>query len=379
MKPATSYILLAALTSLLAEAAIIPQSVSDAASQLSKHSWRRKKKLELLGPGDYPKYFHEPKGYGTFRHYDRRYFHGQLNYVDRQDTQRHLMRSYLEYFYKNGMETWLAHGTLLGWWWNAHMLPWDGDMDTQVSVVTLNHLAENHNNTLYSYISKDTEINPVTKKEEPISRQYHLDVNPAFSTRLRNKGENVIDARWIDVRNGMYVDITGVAETEPKEAPGVWSCKNYHRYRTRDLWPMRESLYEEFVAKVPYAYERILSEEYGEKSLVVDEYEGHLWDSVDHVWVKKTPGQIKQHKLDQQAARRKKQEQKAEAMREKQSKEKDEAIAKEAKMQKLKQAGTNGTESTKDRAQEKRWLRKDCNPMMLVGKLVRRHLQRIDL
>ena len=84
---------------------------------------RRKKKKppEPLGkPVDgWPKYFHEPGGNDLANHYDSRYEHGILSYEEKQDTQVHMMRAYLDFFKKNNMETWLAHGTLLGWWWNG--------------------------------------------------------------------------------------------------------------------------------------------------------------------------------------------------------------------------------------------------------------------
>lgn len=85
---------------------------------------------------------------------------------------------------------------------------------------------------------------------------------------------NVIDARWIDVRTGLFIDITGLSETRPDSLPGVWLCKNYHRYRTRDLFPMRESTYEGVPVKIPYDYDKILMDEYQSKAMVLTEYEG---------------------------------------------------------------------------------------------------------
>lgn len=145
------------------------------------------------------------------------------------------------------------------------MLPWDWDIDTQVSGSTLLYMGEHHNQTMYNYTAVD---DPDSK------RTYLLDVNPACYERERGNGNNIIDARWIDVRNGLYIDITGLSETHPDDSPGVWSCKNYHRYHTTDLYPMRETLYEGVVAKVPYAYDRILTQEYNEKALVLTDYEG---------------------------------------------------------------------------------------------------------
>lgn len=66
-----------------------------------------------------PKYFHEPGGTQLANHYDSRYHHGIQVYADRKDTQLHLLRAYLTFFNVNHIETWLAHGTLLGWWWNG--------------------------------------------------------------------------------------------------------------------------------------------------------------------------------------------------------------------------------------------------------------------
>ena len=268
------------------------------------------------------------------------------------------------------METWLAHGTLLGWWWNGHSLPWDWDIDTQVSVATLVYLAEQYNSTIYKYTSgMDAVINTVTGEEEPLTREYHLDINPAIYTRYRGDGDNVIDARWIDIRNGLYIDITGVAETHPQDSPGIWSCKNYHRYKTSDLWPMRETIYEGVTAKVPYTYQRVLMDEYGEKALVVEEYQSHRWSAADSMWVKKTPAEMKQQRLDRQAVRRKKQEAEAKKKKLQQEEEKERQMAKDqqlkekedkereekAKAAELEQRAEGlKKEPTKDRARERR-------------------------
>ncbi|KAG8526209.1 uncharacterized protein KY384_000202 [Bacidia gigantensis] len=327
MRAVLAFLLTASVIQSFSQAAFLPDSISDATSRLSRSSWGQTPKHERPPVQDsYPKYFHEPNGDEALNHYDDRYHHHVLGYDEKTDTQVHLIRSYLEFFRKNGMETWLAHGTLLGWWWNSKMLPWDWDIDTQISVGTLLHLADNHNATFYNYKSDDTEVDPATSKSKPITRKYHLDVNPAIYVRMRNSGANIIDARWIDVRNGLYIDITAVAEIHPEVSPGMWLCKNYHRYRTRDLWPMRETMYEGAVAKVPYAYNQVLSREYGDKALVTDEYQGHKWSLADRVWVKKTPKEIEQERNDRQAQRRKKQEEKAEEHKDEELRRKNEQI-----------------------------------------------------
>lgn len=223
------------------------------------------------------KYFHEPGGDDILGHYDARYFHGVVSYEERTDTLTHLIRAYLGFFREQGLDTWIAHGTLLGWWWNGKMLPWDWDVDTQVSAATLQYLANNLNRTMHFYVSQDKKV----------KRHYLLDVNPWIWERERGDGMNIIDARWIDVRNGLYIDITGLSEIHPDIFPGVWSCKNYHRYSTSDLYPLRESIYEGVPAKIPYAYDKVLTQEYQQKALVLTEYEGHFWDPSLKEWVKK--------------------------------------------------------------------------------------------
>jgi hypothetical protein len=65
------------------------------------------------------KYFHEPGRDDILGHYDTRYFKGVVSDQERSETLSHMMRAYLDYFRDNKLETWIAHGTLLGWWWNS--------------------------------------------------------------------------------------------------------------------------------------------------------------------------------------------------------------------------------------------------------------------
>lgn len=70
------------------------------------------------------KYFHEPVGHekgadDRLGHYDSRYFRGMVTDAERMDTLTHMVRAYLQFADAHGLETWIAHGTLLGWWWNG--------------------------------------------------------------------------------------------------------------------------------------------------------------------------------------------------------------------------------------------------------------------
>ncbi|KAF2840287.1 hypothetical protein M501DRAFT_1015349 [Patellaria atrata CBS 101060] len=250
-----------------------------------------KRKIEKRGgprKGD-NKYFHEPGSDDILGHYDTRYFKEAVSYDERTDTLTHMIRAYLTWFREQGLETWIAHGTLLGWWWNGKMLPWDWDVDTQVSGATLDYMGKHHNRTIHHYVSED----------KTVRRDYLLDVNRWAWQRERGDGQNIIDARWIDMRNGLYIDITGLSETQPDIHPGIWSCKNFHRYKTTELYPMRESIYEGVPALIPYAYDKILTDEYKDKALVVTEFQGHTWNPDLKEWVKnpETTNEKKEKKI----------------------------------------------------------------------------------
>ncbi|CAA9963946.1 hypothetical protein CFE70_007408 [Pyrenophora teres f. teres 0-1] len=256
---------------------------------LDYRSWKQKAKAPDT------KYFHEPGITIELGHYDARYFKEIVSDEERTDTQKHMIRAYLTFFRENELDTWIAHGTLLGWWWNGRRLPWDTDLDTQVSDKTLDLLGSKHNQTRYQYVSHDGTT----------QREYLLDVNPWIWQRDRGDGANIIDARWIDTRNGLFIDITGLSEIYPAEHPGWWSCKNYHIYRTDELYPMRETMFEGVPAKVPYNYDKILEDEYGKEALINTEFGGHRWDAQLKQWVKT------QDTLDKEEEERKEKQEKA--------------------------------------------------------------------
>ncbi|GAP83809.2 putative mannosylphosphate transferase [Rosellinia necatrix] len=296
------------------------------------------------------KYFHEPGWDAESGHYDARYFRGKVPYDQHRPALRHLVRSYLATSGALSVETWLAHGSLLGWWWNGRIMPWDYDLDVQVSIATLSFLAERYNRSLheYEYDVDDDEaggdrhsgqvplLSPAVESrsgpggdgtgsssdrrggsggggdgggdggsdsrshdekggegkgaegttETKIKKTYLLDVNPHYDALTKANGANVIDARWIDTSNGMFIDITGLRERDADSAPGVWSCKNNHRYRTGELWPLRRTEFEGAEAWIPYAFDKVLTDEYGPKSLVREEWAGHRWNPELMEWVK---------------------------------------------------------------------------------------------
>lgn len=145
----------------------------------------------------------------------------------------------------------------------------------QVTDTTLSQLAEHHNMTISHYnlppsSSSSADDNP----SSPITRDFILDVNPFSTERVLGDGMNVIDARWIDMSNGLYIDITGLSEVDSINSPGILSCKNNHSYPRENIFPLQQHTFEGVPASVPRAYEQILIKEYGEKALVTTDFEG---------------------------------------------------------------------------------------------------------
>ena len=67
-----------------------------------------------------------------------------------------------------GVQTWITHGTLLGWWWNQRILPWDSDLDVQLTEASIAFLANFYNMTEYGF----------ALPEMPDHRTYLLEINP---------------------------------------------------------------------------------------------------------------------------------------------------------------------------------------------------------
>lgn len=135
-------------------------------------------------------------------------------------------------------------------------------------------MGDHFNQTIAQYISEDRKV----------KRKYLLDVNPWSRQRDRGAGLNIIDARWIDVRNGLYIDITGLSELHPDTEPGIWQCKNFHKYNTEDLYPMRQTTYEGVPAKVPFKYGEILIAEYSGRALSSTHFQKYVTGVISSSW-----------------------------------------------------------------------------------------------
>jgi len=232
---------------------------------------------DMSGKGGDPpeKYFHE----SVFHpHYDGRFADKTLDYVERKRDLANLVQTYLATFADIGVETWLMHGTLLGWWWNRKVLPWDSDIDVQVTEASMTFLASYYNMTVFHY--KTPRV--------PEGRDYMLEINPHYTNRGMDDKLNVIDGRWVDTYSGVFIDITTARKhiaPPGSEKEGMLYCKDKHEYKEKDIFPLRDTFFEGAPAKIPYAYSELLKAEYGEKSMTLKTYEKHQFDDEKLEWL----------------------------------------------------------------------------------------------
>ncbi|SCU86072.1 LAME_0D04390g1_1 [Lachancea meyersii CBS 8951] len=152
---------------------------------------------------DLNKYFTEASHVTDYthmgHHFDSRFFRGAVEHSDMRARLDAIARAWLNFVHSNGLSAWLSHGTLYGWMYNGMAFPWDGDHDMQMPIVHLNILAERFNQSL---IVEDPEVG---------NGRFFLDVSNSITSRVHGNGNNNIDARFIDVDSGLYVDITGLS------------------------------------------------------------------------------------------------------------------------------------------------------------------------
>lgn len=224
---------------------------------------------ELDKPG---KYFHE----ATFdKHYDGRFADRPLRYDERQEHLSAAVRAYLSKMHEIGIETWLMHGTLLGWYWNRKAMPWDSDVDVMISESSMHYLASYYNMTMHHFKT------PGSEKR----RSYLLEINPhCWESGLDQ--DNKIDARWIDTDVGLFIDVTVLRRnpTSTELSEEMW-VKDNHHYAYDDIFPLRDTVFEGTPALIPFAYPDILIEEYGHQALSNGHHEFHYFDADQKAWL----------------------------------------------------------------------------------------------
>ncbi|CAK9439867.1 uncharacterized protein LODBEIA_P39670 [Lodderomyces beijingensis] len=256
--------------------------------------------IEKVASGSTSKYFSEARLLGSNNgdHYDWRFFNGIVLGTKEQELTLHrLIRAWLSFSRKNGITTWIAHGSLLSWYWNGLSFPWDNDIDVQVPIMDLHNLSLNFNQTL------------VVEDPEDGFGRFFLDCGTFITLREKGNGLNAIDARFVDVDTGMYVDITALASSNTKppseyydnhlpqgfvkgkksfgelnKLAQIYNCRNDHFNSYDELSPLVKTVIEGEVGYIPRKYSKVLSEEYS-AGMSLKVFHKHVFIPKLRLWV----------------------------------------------------------------------------------------------
>lgn len=217
-----------------------------------------------------PKYFYEYDHGENADHLDYRFFRNSVSPQNRNAILHHLFRAWSKFSEAEGIVSWLAHGTLLGWYWDGTNLSWDSDIDIQMSAIELDRVARKYNNTLVvdlseEYVWDDSSNQPFidslgNRRIKITNGKYLLDIFSRYVSRGFDNGQNFIDGRFIDVSTGVYIDITGLSKNPANGSE--YGCKNNHFYTLDEIYPLRKTLFEGAPTYVPNNAVGVLRKEY---------------------------------------------------------------------------------------------------------------------
>jgi len=133
--------------------------------------------------------------------------------------------------------------------WNQQLFPWDDDIDVQMTISDLSQICTQYNGTIFL-------------------RRYLFDCNPHLFWR-QHQEENVIDARFIDTHNGLFIDITGLSQSKTKSriVKKEVHCKSPHYYEISDIFPLHYTLLNGISVFRPHNVLKILKKEYSEAAM----------------------------------------------------------------------------------------------------------------
>lgn len=189
-------------------------------------------------------------------HYNYPWVKQMLSVKERSTVVHHLIRSWFKLCEQADVISWFNYGNLIGWYRYSRNLPWDTDVDVQLSIADLDKLGRHWNNSL------------VIENPKHGNGLFWLQTTPFY---LQQNDEQFIDARYIDVKSGIYIDVSALwlserdtpekYRNEPREE--VYNCKHYNWFPSSMLFPLRRTLYEGGQAYTIKNYSRFLLDQYG--------------------------------------------------------------------------------------------------------------------
>ncbi|CEP63146.1 uncharacterized protein LALA0_S07e03422g [Lachancea lanzarotensis] len=226
------------------------------------------------------KYFHEASdiagdGNKFENSMDSRFFSGLIDdHWQRQRIFNALIRNWLRFTESENLTSWIAHESLHGYLFTGSRFPWSLSNSFQMPLHDLNLLAK--------YFNQSLVVAPAT---ESIGR-YFIDIQPFIASRDNRDGVNNVDARFIDIDSGFFIDIFGLGySSHPSEnmrlqnhfgldhggrrdiesfnrENGILSERNGKNFLLSEIFPLRLSMYHGLPARVPFSTLTILKDEY---------------------------------------------------------------------------------------------------------------------
>lgn len=250
--------------------------------------------------------------------YDWRFFNGALEYTRNDFTEdelkdrrnailERLLRNWFRFSQEIGIVSWITRSSLLSWYRNGLIFPFAEGIDVQVPIYELNRLAREYNQTL------------VVEDPSEGYGKYLLDIG----TFIHNRGvndKNQVDARFIDVDSGVFIDIRALSVSgsglplkyfgegsnlnkTSKYDEGIYNDRNGDFYSLEQLTPLRPTLFNGVPVHVPYLVTQRLLFEYG-AAITSNENNGwyfvpnlNLWITQDYADFILGPGK---HRVERQ-------------------------------------------------------------------------------
>lgn len=203
------------------------------------------------------------------------FFKRYVSNRERQSIVHHMIRTWFEFAESIGIASWLNYGSLLGWSFNGVNMPWDTDVDIQLPIVQLDRLAREYNLSL------------ILENPRYGNGKYLLEISPTYVRQ--GNGKNFIDARFIEINSGLYIDISALSHTSFIPPNDVFDglndhdklrampihCKNWNWHTIDEILPLRHTYFEGGGAYIPHNVSRILKRKYGKDSFTNKLKYGH--------------------------------------------------------------------------------------------------------
>ncbi|RLV92549.1 Protein MNN4 [Spathaspora sp. JA1] len=216
---------------------------------------------------------------GRSHHLSFPFFKRFIGDRERQSILQHMIRSWFQFSQVHGFNTWINYGNLLGWSYNGVNMPWDTDIDVQIPLAQLDRLAREFNQSIIIENPRDG------------NARYLLEVAPTYVRQ--GNGKNFIDARYIDINSGLYIDISALSRTgfkppshfNDKESHTLVHCKHFNWHSLDELLPLRHTYFEGASVYVPSNIRQILSYKYGTGFINQTKFHNHNYQKDIQMWV----------------------------------------------------------------------------------------------